>query len=118
MTDVYIESSDFNIDPAGDDFQFISRVIPDIKFTGTGSTGSGGQTVNVVLKRRNFPGESLTTAVTSTCDSATTKIDTRIRGRQAVLRIESDDDGDSSTTQGVGFRVGAMRLSFRPDGRR
>jgi len=118
MTDVYIESSDFNIDPAGDDFQFISRVIPDIKFTGTGDTGSTGQTVNVVLKRRDFPGESLTTAITSTCTSVTTKIDTRIRGRQAVLRIESDDDGDSSTTQGVGFRVGAMRLSFRPDGRR
>ena len=118
MTNVFIESSDFDIDPAGEDFQFISRVIPDIQFTGTGSTGSGGQTVNVVLKRRNFPGEALTTVITSTCDSATTKIDTRVRGRQAVLRIESDDDGSSGTAEGVGFRVGAMRLDFRPDGRR
>ena len=118
MTNVFIESSDFDIDPAGEDFQFINRVIPDIQFTGTGVTGSSGQTVNVVLKRRNFPGEELTTAVTSTCTSVTTKIDTRIRGRQAVLRIESDDDGESSTTSGVGFRVGAMRLNFRPDGRR
>jgi hypothetical protein len=66
----FIESSDFDIDPAGEDFQFIRRVIPDIQFTGTGSTGSGGQTVNVVLKRRNFPGEALTTVITSTCDSA------------------------------------------------
>jgi hypothetical protein len=118
MTNVFIESSDFDIDPAGEDFQFISRIIPDIQFTGTGSTGSGGQTVNVVLKRRNFPGEALTTVITSTCDSATTKIDTRVRGRQAVLRIESDDDGSSGTAEGVGFRVGAMRLDFRPDGRR
>jgi len=118
MTNVFIESSDFDIDPGGEDFQFISRIIPDIKFTGTGSTGSGGQSVNVVLKRRNFPGEDLTTAVTSTCDSATTKIDTRVRGRQAVLRIESDDDGAAGSTEGVGFRVGAMRLNFRPDGRR
>ena len=118
MTNVYIESSDFDIDPAGDDYQFISRIIPDIKFTGTGTTGSGGQTINIVLKRRNFPGETLTTAVTSTCDSATAKIDTRVRGRQAVLRIESDDDGDSATTTGVGFRVGAMRLDARPDGKR
>ena len=118
MTNVFIESSDFDLDPGGEDFQFISRIIPDIKFTGTGSTGSGGQSVNVVLKRRNFPGESLTTAVTSTCDSATTKIDTRVRGRQAVLRIESDDDGTAATTEGVGFRVGAMRLNFRPDGKR
>ena len=118
MTNVFIESSDFDIDPGGEDFQFISRIIPDIKFTGTGSTGSGGQSVNVVLKRRNFPGESLTTAVTSVCNSATTKIDTRVRGRQAVLRIESDDNGDAGSTEGVGFRVGAMRLNFRPDGRR
>jgi hypothetical protein len=118
MTNVFIESSDFDIDPAGEDFQFIRRVIPDIQFTGTGSTGSGGQTVNVVLKRRNFPGEALTTVITSTCDSDTRKIDTRVRGRQAVLRIESDDDGSSGTAEGVGFRVGAMRLDFRPDGRR
>ena len=111
MTNVFIESSDFDIDPGGEDFQFINRIIPDIKFTGTGATGSNGQAVNIVLKRRNFPGEDLTTAVTSTCTSNTTKIDTRVRGRQAVLRIESDDDG-------VGFRVGAMRLDFRPDGRR
>ena len=118
MTDVYIESSDFDIDPAGDDFQFIRRVIPDIRFTGTGDTGSTGQTVNVVLKRRNFPGESLTTAITSTCTSVTDKIDTRVRGRQAVLRIESDDDGDSGTQLGLGFRVGAMRLDASPDGKR
>jgi len=111
MTDVFIESSDFDIDPGGGDFQFINRIIPDIKFTGTAATGSDGQAVNLVLKRRNFPGEALTTAVTSTCTSNTTKIDTRVRGRQAVLRIESDEDG-------VGFRVGAMRLDFRPDGRR
>jgi len=111
MTDVFIESSDFDIDPGGGDFQFINRIIPDIKFTGTAATGSDGQAVNLVLKRRNFPGEDLTTAVTSTCTSNTTKIDTRVRGRQAVLRIESDEDG-------VGFRVGAMRLDFRPDGRR
>ena len=50
--------------------------------------------------------------------SATTKIDTRVRGRQAVLRVESDDDGVPGSTEGVGFRVGAMRLNFRPDGRR
>ena len=111
MTNVFIESSDFDIDPGGEDFQFINRIIPDIKFTGTAASRSDGQAVNLVLKRRNFPGEELTTAVTSTCTSNTTKIDTRVRGRQAVLRIESNDDG-------VGFRVGAMRLDFRPDGRR
>ncbi len=116
MTNVFIESSDFDIDPAGDDFQFVSKIIPDIKFTGTADTGSGGQTADVVLKRRNYPGEELTTAVTSSCTSVTTKIDTRVRGRQVVLRIQSNDD-DTAVT-GVGFRVGAMRLDARPDGKR
>ena len=116
MTDVFIESSDFDIDPAGEDFQFISKIIPDIKFTGTADTGSSGQTAEVILKRRNYPGEDLTTAVTSSCTSVTTKIDTRVRGRQAVLRIQSNDDDTTET--GMSFRVGAMRLDFRPDGRR
>ena len=116
MTNVFIESSDFDIDPAGDDFQFVSKIIPDIKFTGTGATGSDGQTADIVLKRRNYPGEDLTTAVTSSCTSVTTKIDTRVRGRQVVLRIQSNDD-DTAVT-GVGFRVGAMRLDARPDGKR
>jgi hypothetical protein len=116
MTNVFIESSDFDIDPAGDDFQFVSKIIPDIKFTGTADTGSDGQKADVVLKRRNFPGEDLTTAVTSSCTSVTTKIDTRVRGRQVVLRIQSNDD--DTTIIGVGFRVGAMRLDARPDGKR
>ena len=116
MTDVFIESSDFDIDPAGEQFQFISKIIPDIKFTGSGSTGTGGQTAEIVLKKRNYPGEDLTTAVTGSCTSNTTKIDTRVRGRQAVLRIQSNDDDTSKT--GMSFRLGAMRLDIKPDGMR
>ena len=116
MTNVFIESSDFDIDPAGEDFQSISRIIPDIKFTGEASLGSDGQKVDIVLKRRNFPGEDLTTALTSSCTSVTTKIDTRIRGRQAVLRIQSNDD--DTTVIGVSFRIGAMRMDIKPDGKR
>ena len=116
MTNVFIESSDFDIDPAGENFQFVSKIIPDIRFTGNGDTGSGGQQVDLVLKRRNFPGQELTTAVTSACVSTTTKIDTRVRGRQAVLRLQSNDD--DTTKIGMGFRVGAMRLDSKPDGRR
>ena len=115
MTNVFIESSDFDLGE-GDDFQSISRIIPDIKFTGDADTGADGQTLDVVLKRRNFPGEDLTTAVTSSCTSATTKIDTRVRGRQAVLRIQSNDT-DTSTI-GMSFRVGATRIDINPDGKR
>jgi hypothetical protein len=115
MDSVYIESSDFDIDPAGEDFQQVRRIIPDIKFTGDGGTG---QTINIVLKNRNFPGESLSTNSTNTCTSSTTQINTRLRARQAALRIESDDDGSTSSRTGVGFRVGAMRMDIRPSGKR
>jgi len=115
MDSVYIESSDFDIDPAGEEFQQIRRIIPDIKFTGNGGSD---QTINIVLKKRNFPGESLSTSSTTTCTATTTQINTRLRARQAALRIESDDDGSSGTRLGVGFRVGAMRMDLRPNGKR
>lgn len=114
MDNVFIESSDFDL-ADGEDFQSIRRIIPDIKFTGDGGTG---QTVNVVVKTRNFPAESLSTATTATCTSSTSKIDTRIRARQAVLRVESDDDNTSGDNLGVGFRVGATRMDVQPNGRR
>lgn len=115
MTNVFIESADFDLGE-GDQYQFISRIIPDVKFTGSGNTGADGQTVDIVLKRRNFPGEELTTAVTSACTSVTTKIDTRARGRQAVLRVQSNDTNTNDT--GMGFRLGATRIDIKPDGMR
>ena len=114
MDNVFIESSDFALGN-GEEFQSINRIIPDIKFTGSGGSG---QTVNVILKQRNYPGESLSTDLTSTCTATTTKIDARLRARQAALRIESDDDGSLGSRSGVGFRVGAMRMDVRPNGRR
>ena len=115
MTNVFIESGDFDLGE-GDQYQFISRIIPDVKFTGSATTGADGQTVDIVLKRRNFPGEELTTAVTSACTSVTTKIDTRARGRQAVLRVQSNDTNTNDT--GMGFRLGATRIDIKPDGMR
>ena len=114
MDNVYIESSDFDLDE-GEQYQLIRRIIPDVKFTGDGGTG---QTINFVVKTRNYPGESLTTSAPNTCPSTTTRIDTRVRARQAVLRIESDDDGSTSSRTGVGFRVGATRMDLIPSGRR
>ena len=115
MTNVFIESSDFDLGE-GDEYQFISEMIPDIRFIGNGNTGASGQTLDLVLKRRNFPGESLTTASTTACTSVTTKINTRLRGRQAVFRIQSNDD--DSTAIGMSFRAGATRINLKPDGKR
>ena len=115
MTNVFIESSDFDLGE-GDEYQFISEMIPDIRFIGNGDTGASGQTLDLVLKRRNFPGESLTTAITTACTSVTTKINTRLRGRQAVFRIQSNDD--DSTVVGMSFRAGATRINLKPHGKR
>ena len=114
MDNVYIESSDFDIDE-GEFISFVRNVIPDVKFTGDGGSD---QTINFVMKSRNFPGESLSTDTTQTVTSTTTKLNTRIRARQAVFRVESDDDGSTGTRTGVGWRLGDTRLDIRPDGRR
>ena len=114
MDNVFIESADFDLGE-GEDFQFIRRCIPDVKFTGNGGTD---QTINFVLKARNYPGESLTTDQTTAFTGTTTKIDTRARGRQAAVRFESDDDGAPGVRTGVGFRIGGTRLDLQPNGRR
>jgi len=114
MDNVFIESSDFALGN-GEQFQSISRIIPDVKFTGNGGSG---QTINFVLKQRNYPGESLATDSTNTCTATTTKIDTRLRARQASLRIESDDDNSLGARLGVGFRVGDTRMDLKVNGRR
>ena len=114
MDNVFIESADFDLGD-GEEFQFIRRMIPDVKFTGTGGSD---QQLNVVLKQRNFPGESLSTDQTTSFTATTTKIDMRGRARQATLRFESDDDADSGVRLGVGFRIGGTRLDIRPNGRR
>ena len=113
MTNVFIESSDFDIGD-GEAFGFVNRIIPDIKFL---SNSDAGQ-VNMVLKTRNYPGDSLTTASTSVIASNTSKADVRARARQITLRLESDDDASNSGNSNVGWRLGATRLDIRPDGRR
>jgi len=113
MTNVFIESSDFDIGD-GESFGFVRRIIPDIKFLSNSDTGQ----VNAVLKTRNYPGDTLTTASTSVIESNTSKADVRARARQIVFRLESDDDADNSGNSDVGWRLGATRLDIQTDGRR
>ena len=112
MTNVFVESSDFDLGD-GEQFAFINRMIPDIRFL---SNSNGGQ-VNIVLKTRNFPGDTLTTNSTSAISSSTQQSHVRARARQAVVRIESDDDNVPANTA-TGWRLGATRLDVRTDGRR
>ncbi len=114
MDDVFIESGDIDIEE-GNQLGFVSRIIPDVKFFGT--TPTDGQ-INFVLKTRNFPGESLTTNSTNNITSTTQQAFTRARGRQLVLRVESDDDAATESRTGFKWRLGANRIDIRTDGRR
>jgi len=115
MDNVYIETSDFTLDQSGNNFTFMHQAIPDILFTGDGGSD---QVINFVLKMRNYPNETFTTESTNTVTASTTKLNLRGRARQAVVRLESDDDADAGARLGVGWRLGSMRLNTRPDGRR
>jgi hypothetical protein len=102
----YIESADFDLGD-GQQFMFISRLIPDIDITSSDAEAS----VNYVLKTRNYPGDSLVTSSTSAIQATTEQAFLRSRSRQASLRIES------STTD-ITWTLGDLRLDLRPDGRR
>ena len=115
MDNVYIETSDFTLDQSGNNFTFMHQAIPDVLFTGDGGSA---QVINFVLKMRNYPNETFTTESTNTVTASTTKLNLRGRARQAVVRLESDDDADAGARLGVGWRLGSMRLNTRPDGRR
>jgi hypothetical protein len=113
MTGVFIESSDMDIGD-GNQFSFIKRIIPDYKFIQDDNSGN----VNVVLKTRNFPGDSLTTNSTSAITSTTQQVFVRSRSRQMALRFESDDDATNDGNLSIGWRLGATRIDIKPDGKR
>jgi hypothetical protein len=102
----YIESGDFDLGD-GEQFMFLSRLIPDIDITSSDADAA----VNYILKTRNYPGDSLTTNSTNAVKSTTQQAFLRGRSRQAVLRIESD-------TTDVTWTLGDLRLEMHPDGRR
>jgi hypothetical protein len=100
----YIKSGYFDIGD-GDQVMYMKRFIPDFK------NQVGDLTVHLLL--RYYPQE---TANPSSLDPyviepTTNKVDTRARGRQISLRIESDEL-DSN------WRYGTMRVDIVPDGLR
>ena len=99
-----IKSGYFDIGD-GDDMLYMKRFIPDFK------NQVGDLTVHLLL--RAFP---QSTATPSSLDPyvitpTTEKVDTRARGRQISLRIES-------TALETTWRFGTMRVDIQPDGLR
>jgi len=116
MDNVFIQSADFDIGD-GDSLAFVKRILPDVKFVNAQGT-SPDPAINIVFKNRDFMGESLTTDSTSQIKSNTNKADVRARGRQFVLRFESDDDNNADDRKDYKWRLGNTRLDIQPSGRR
>ena len=116
MDNVYVQSADFDLGD-GETLAFIKRILPDIKFTNDTGTSPNGA-VNIVLKSRDFNGDSLSTNSTNQVTSSTTQSFVRARGRQFVLRFESDDDNNTEDRKDYKWRLGATRIDVQPSGRR
>ena len=119
----YIESADFDIGDGGNQFSFVKRIIPDMDFIGSSNTTPS---VTMTLQVRNYPGvgtidpnnpmQTSNSAISG--QKATTQIYdytdqawVRLRGRQVIFRVESNDVGTK-------WQLGTPRLEIQPDGRR
>ena len=98
----FIESGDVDIED-GENIMFVRKYVPDFKDL----TGS----ISMTFKAREYPGGTQRSASVSNVFSTTTKVDTRVRGRQVAIRMESN----SSTSS---WRYGTLRIDAQPDGRR
>lgn len=111
----YIESAEFDIED-GQNFGFVWRMVPDLTFQG--STANTPQ-VTMTMYGMNGSGSGFNTeaaknvsqVTSSTIEQFTNIIYTRIRGRQMIMKIESDQLGCT-------WQLGAPRIDLRPDGRR
>jgi hypothetical protein len=115
----YISSCEFDIDD-GDKFGFMWRVLPDLTFSGSESTttpevtftfypmqNSGSGTGTAVAKAVS----EITAASYTVTPEFTGQINTRVRGRQLIMKV-------GSTNLGTAWQLGAQRIDIRPDGRR
>jgi len=117
MSNVYIESADIDLGD-GENFMFVKKMIPDIKFS-TSAGVSNTPAMNIVVKKRNYNSESLSTDSTSQITNSTTFASLRTRTRQMVLRFESDDDNSvEANKKDYKWRLGNTRLDIQSSGRR
>ena len=116
MSGVYIESADIDIS-AGEYDVFMKKMIPDMAFV-TETGVSNNPAMNIVVKRRNFPGQSLITDSTTKVTPTSTFTNLRTRARQVVFRFESDDDNDVNDQKGYKWRLGSTRVDLQQSGRR
>lgn len=122
----YIQSSDFDITD-GNNYSFVTKIIPDVTFNGSNTSGESSTppSVEFTIRPKQNPGAPYGASLPKTVQSAqqyqnqstytvqefTEIIYPRIRGRQVAFKIESD-------TLGTQWQLGSPLLDVRPDGRR
>jgi hypothetical protein len=117
--DAYISSSEFDIGD-GHNFGFVWRMLPDLSFSGSDPDVTAQLTLTVYPMQNSGSGTStpvaanvdqLTGVQYTITEGFTGQVNTRLRGRQLILKA-------ASNTLGTQWQLGATRIDIRPDGRR
>ena len=114
--DAYISSSEFDIGD-GDHFAFVDRILPDLTFSG--STDGTNPKTTMTLYSLNNSGSgydqnynnNVNYIASAPIEQFTGQVYLRIRGRQMIFKIESNQAGTT-------WQLGAPRFNVRLDGRR
>ena len=118
--EAYISSSEFDIGD-GHNFGFVWRILPDLTFENSANTPTGTvPTVTMDLYGLSNSGSGVTSSAGQSVlkgssyvitEEFTGQIYTRVRGRQLIFKISSNQ---LNTT----WQIGAPRIDIRADGRR
>jgi hypothetical protein len=115
----YIESSAVDIDN-GERFAFVRKVFPDVTFTGSEAANPAATMTLYPMKAPGTPfggsvggddSAGVVRGVSAPVETFTEQLYLRVRGRQLVVRFESN-------MLGVRWQLGVPRLEVRPDGMR
>ena len=116
----YISSSEFDIGD-GHNFAFVWRVLPDLTFENSSNSPEGSPaTVTMTLQGLSNSGSGVTSSAAQPVAKGSTyniteeftgQIYTRLRGRQMIFKIESNQVNTA-------WQLGAPRIDIRQDGRR
>jgi hypothetical protein len=116
-----IGSAEFDIDD-GDHFGFVWRMLPDITFRGSDAASpnvtmtlipmqNSGSGYNDPISLGGNPDATVTRTSTSVIEQFTGQVYIRVRGRQMILQVESNQ-------LGCAWQLGSPRIDIKQDGRR
>lgn len=117
----HITSAETAIEDGGS-FSFIWRVLPDVTFDGSTTSNpavnlallplkNSGSGYNNPLSEGGVSSEEVMQTASVPVERFTEQVNIRVRGRQLVFKISSEDEG-------VTWQLGIPRIDIRPDGRR